>query len=499
MASTMRRPPPSCRLSAVQDSGRRVCSWSYVAYDRGQTPRLSAAPKLEAMRRARFADAGVVAVLAGASLLLGVNDFLYGPINRKVSSSIAGEPTRGAAGGDTFGHLVLLWWGFAVLCALGIMLRRRWPLAAVGLAAAGSAGHLPGSAFPAMPLDLALPIALYTLAVRARSPWHSRVATGVLVLGAYVVNTLVELLPDGWPFTPGPGWDGVVTGKLIKSAMSVGSVAAEHTVFGSGLVLVLACALGEATRLRRAHVAVLEQRAADLERERDQRSALAISAERARITRELHDVVAHGLSVVVIQAQGAAAALRSHPDRAERALGEVITTGRSSLAEMRRLLGVVRRDPRAGPGLEPQPGVGALPALVDQVRAAGTEVAFQIDGEPAPLPTAVDLSAYRIVQEALTNVLKHAGAGARASVRIGFTPHAVQIEVTDDGTGPPPDDATSNEGHGLRGIAERVGMLGGEWSAGARPDGGFALHARLPLAAEPTPAPAPAPVPAAPR
>ncbi len=130
----MRRPPPSCRLSAVQDSGRRVCPWSYVAYDRGQTPRLSAAPKLEAMRRARFADAGVVVVLAGASLLLGVNDFLYGPINRKVSSSIAGEATRGAAGGDTFGHLVLLWWGFAVLCALGIMLRRRWPLAAVGLA-----------------------------------------------------------------------------------------------------------------------------------------------------------------------------------------------------------------------------------------------------------------------------------------------------------------------------------------------------------------------------
>ncbi|HYU83412.1 MAG TPA: sensor histidine kinase [Kribbellaceae bacterium] len=450
------------------------------------------------MRRARYVDAGVVAVLAGASLLLGVNDFLYGPINRKVSSSIAGEATRGAAGGDTFGHMVLLWWGFAVLCALGIMLRRRWPLAAVGLAAAGSAGHLPGSAFPAMPLDLALPIALYTLAVRARSPWHSRVATGVLVIGAYVVNTLVELLPDGWPFTPGPGWHGVVTGKFIPSAMSVASVAAQHTVFGSGMLLVLAFALGEATRLRRAHVAVLEQRAADLERERDHRSALAISAERARITRELHDVVAHGLSVVVIQAQGASAALRSHPDRAERALGEVITTGRSSLAEIRRLLGVVRRDPREDPGLAPQPGVGALPALVDQVRAVGTEVAFQIDGEPAPLPTAVDLSAYRIVQEALTNVLKHAGTGGRARVRIGFTPRAVQIEVTDDGTGPPPDDA-SDEGHGLRGIAERVGMLGGEWSAGARPDGGFALHARLPLAAEPTPAPAPAPGPAASR
>jgi signal transduction histidine kinase len=444
------------------------------------------------MRRARYADAGVVAVLAGASLLLGVNDFLYGPINRKVSLLFAAEAAPGAAGGHTFGHMVLLWWGFAVLCALGIVLRRRWPLAAVSLAAAGSAGHLLGSSFPAMPLDLAPPIALYTLAVRARSPWHSRLATGVLVIGAYVVNTLVELLPTEWP--PNPGKYGFRRGS-IPSAMSV---AVAHTVFGSGLVLVAAFALGEATRLRWAHVAVLEQRAADLKRERDQRSALAISAERAPITRELHDVVAHGLSVVVIQAQGAAAALRSHPDRAERALGEVITTGRSSLAEMRRLLGVVRRDPREDPALAPQPGVGALPALVDQVRAAGTEVALRIDGEPAPLPPAVDLSAYRIVQEALTNVLKHAGAGACASVRIRFAPQAVEIEVTDDGTGPP-SDAASDEGNGLRGIAERAGILGGEWSAGARPEGGFALHARLPLADESASAPDPAPLPAAPR
>jgi signal transduction histidine kinase len=453
------------------------------------------------MRRALFVDAGVVAVLAGASLLLGVNDFLYGPINRKVSSLIAGaggQPAENAAkgigGGDAFGHMVALWWGFAVLCALGFLLRRRWPLAAVGLAAAGSAGHLLASLFPVMPLDLALPIALYTLTVRARSPWHPRVATGVLVLAAYVVNTLIEVLPDGWPFSP--AGDGVGAREAVPAAMYG---AAENTVFGSGLVLVLAFALGEATRLRRAHVAVLEQRAADLQREHDQRSALAISAERARITRELHDVVAHGLSVVVIQAQGAAAALRSHPDRAERAVGEVITTGRSSLAEMRRLLGVVRRDPREDLDLAPQPGVGALPALVDQVRAAGTEVAFQIDGEPAPLPSAVDLSAYRIVQEALTNVLKHAGAGARARVRIGFAPHAVAIEVTDDGTGPPSDGAAPDEGHGLRGIAERVGMLGGEWSAGARPDGGFALHARLPLADQPAPAPAPTALPAASR
>lgn len=450
------------------------------------------------MRRARIADAGVVVVLAAASLLLGVNDFLFGPISQKVARSLAAQTPEGTGGAEVFGHMVGLWWGFGVLCVLGIMVRRRWPLAAVGLAAAGSAGHLVASAFPVMPLDLAVPVTLYVLAVRARSPWHSRVVTGLLVLAAYAVNTLDEMFPDGWLFAGDR--IGAVPWDYARPAMYV---AAEHTVFGAGLVLVLASALGEGARLRRAHVAVLEQRAADLERERDQRSALAIAAERARITRELHDVVAHGLSVIVIQAQGAAAALRGHPDRAERALGAVVATGRSSLAEMRRLLGVVGRDPGENPDLAPQPGIGAMPALVDQVRAAGTEVAFEVDGEPVPLPGGVDVSAYRIVQEALTNVLKHAGNGARASVRIGFTTGQLQIEVGDDGAGSPPSDAVAGAGHGLRGIAERVGMLGGELSTGARPGGGFVLHARLPLGGNPPSAP-PAPptaaaVPAAPR
>jgi signal transduction histidine kinase len=444
------------------------------------------------MRRAAWKiDAAALALLAGASLLLGMNflDNESGMFNVKTSARFGG--------GDAvqymalLQHLLLLWWGFGVPCALGFLLRRRWPPAAVSLAALGSAGHLLTSPFSVMPLDLALPIALYELAVRARSPWNSRVVTGALLLVAFPVNTQVELTRGFWLVHPRPV--GPWTGQSVTSAMSA---AAEHTIT-AGLVLVLACALGDATRLRRARFAVLEQRAADLERERDQRSALAIAAERARITRELHDVVAHGLSVIVIQAQGAAAALRGHPDRAERALGEVITTGRSSLAEMRRLLGVVRRDPGENPEIAPLPGVAALPALVDQVRAAGTEVAFAIDGEPVPLPSGVELSAYRIVQEALTNVLKHAGAGARATVRIGFTPDQVEIEVRDDGAGPPlkaTADDGADVGHGLRGIAERVGMLDGELTAGARPEGGFALRARLPLGD-----PAPTAVPAAPR
>src|SRR5262249_25281739 len=140
---------------------------------------------------------------------------------------------------------------------------------------------------------------------------------------------------------------------------------------------------------------------------------------------------------------------------------------------MRRLLGVVREQP----GLAPQPGIATLPALVDQVRAAGTPVRLAIEGEPVPLPAGVDLSAYRVVQEALTNTLKHAGPGAQATGRLGFGPDRLEIEVTDDGAG----SSTVDSGNGLRGIAERVSMLNGELTAGPGPDGGFRVLVRLPL------------------
>jgi signal transduction histidine kinase len=210
---------------------------------------------------------------------------------------------------------------------------------------------------------------------------------------------------------------------------------------------------------------------------------LAATAERARITRELHDVVAHGLSVIVVQAQGAAAALQRHPERTATALATVIDTGRASLAEMRRLLGIVRRDVDHNPALAPQPGLGALPALVDQVRAAGTPVALHVDGQPVPLSAGVDLSAFRIVQEALTNTLKHAGADTSVTVRVAFHPTELEIDVTDNGTGPaqewPPAD-----GNGLHGIAERVDILGGSVVTGPGLDHGFRVHALLPIGAD---------------
>jgi signal transduction histidine kinase len=215
------------------------------------------------------------------------------------------------------------------------------------------------------------------------------------------------------------------------------------------------------------------------------RAERAVADERARMARELHDIVSHNLSVVVLQAAGAQAAGGTD---AGPTLEKIERSGRQALAEMRRLLGVLRQpdEPAAGPELSPQPGVAELAALAEGVRAAGLPVVLVIDAEPDRLPAAVDISAYRIVQEALTNVLKHAGqASAQVTVRCGAD--EVLIEVTDDGAGPqaggPPDG-----GHGLAGMRERVTLFGGELVAGPRPAGGFAVRARLPLGEQPRPA-----------
>ncbi len=229
------------------------------------------------------------------------------------------------------------------------------------------------------------------------------------------------------------------------------------------------CLLGVLVRARRQSVALAERNAA-LQRQAEQ----ATAAERTRIARELHDIIAHHLSVVVLQAAGARAAGKA----ADAALEKIEHSGRQALAETRRLLGVLR-DTGEETGLAPQPGVGELEVLADSVRAAGLPVHLVIKGAPAALPAAVDVSVYRIVQEALTNVLKHAGP-ARADVTIGCADEAVTIEITDDGTRQPGDRVRAG-GHGLAGMRERAAIFGGELHAGPRPGGGFAVHARLPL------------------
>ncbi len=239
---------------------------------------------------------------------------------------------------------------------------------------------------------------------------------------------------------------------------------------GLSVIPILAFWLAGVVVRARRRAAALARRNAALQRLAEQ----AAAAEQARIARELHDIVAHHLSVIVLQAAGARASGRS----AGTVLEKIENSGRQALAETRRLLGVLR-DTGEETGLAPQPGISELDALADTVRAAGLPVNLVIDGDPAALPAAVDVSVYRIVQEALTNILKHAGP-ARADVTIGCADEAVTIEITDDGTREPGNQPPAG-GHGLAGMRERVTIFGGDLRAGPRPGGGFTVHARLPL------------------
>jgi signal transduction histidine kinase len=218
------------------------------------------------------------------------------------------------------------------------------------------------------------------------------------------------------------------------------------------------------------------ERAARAEREREERARAAVTEERARIARELHDVVGHSVSVMTVQASAVRRLLRPEQQRERDALLVVEQTGREALAEMRRMVGVLRR-PEEAPALAPQPSLGHLDKLVAQARDAGLRVELQIEGEPLPLPAGVDLTAYRLVQEGLTNALKHARA-KRAQVVVRYGAEDVEVTVSDDGQGAGSGDGG---GHGLVGMRERVAVYGGVLEAGPRPEGGYRLRARLPV------------------
>jgi signal transduction histidine kinase len=220
-----------------------------------------------------------------------------------------------------------------------------------------------------------------------------------------------------------------------------------------------------------------EERAARIERQRAEEAREAVAEERARIARELHDVVGHAVSVMTVQASGVRRLLKPDQQREREALEIVEQTGREALAEMRRLVGVLRR-PEEAPALAPQPSLQHLDRLVRQAADAGLPVEVQIEGRQGDLPAGVDLTAYRLVQEALTNAVKHANA-KRADVLVRYGDDVVELIVTDDGDGVPDEKAESG-GHGLVGMRERVAVYGGELRAGPRPEGGYALHARLP-------------------
>ena len=234
--------------------------------------------------------------------------------------------------------------------------------------------------------------------------------------------------------------------------------------------------MGRTLRQRRLQAARLQDLAAQLELEREERAQTAVAEERSRISRELHDVVAHSVSVMVVQSQAAQRLLQGEQRNVRLALESIETTGRQALTEMRRLLGILRRTD-AELELAPQPSLKHLNTLIEQMREVGLPVELHIEGEAEQLPPGVDLSAYRIVQEALTNTLKHAGP-SRARVAIHYRTDELELEVTDDGTG---NRKGSGTGQGLIGMRERVALYGGVFESGRRESGGYSVRARLPL------------------
>ena len=242
-------------------------------------------------------------------------------------------------------------------------------------------------------------------------------------------------------------------------------------------LLAAAWILGDNLRTRRAYLRELEEKAERLERERAERDQRAATEEQARIARELHDVIAHNVSVMVLQAAGGREVFDADPRGARAALASIETTGREALAELRRLLGVARAS-EDGVSVAPQPGLSGLETLVEQVRAAGLAVELVFEGERHSVPAGIELSAYRVVQEALTNTLRHAFA-RHSWVFVRRTDDELELEVLDVGAGP--SRTGSGDGRGLVGMRERVGLFGGEFEAGPRPDGGFRVHARFPL------------------
>ncbi|MET9049131.1 sensor histidine kinase [Streptomyces sp. NPDC004362] len=345
-----------------------------------------------------------------------------------------------------------------VLCTV-VALRRRMPGKMLLVAAAVGLAQLVLDQ-QAIIADFAMLVIIYTVAADGAA-WASRVG---LVAGL-VAGTLAQMR---WP-------------EERTSVLGNIAIAVFKTV-----PFALAWVLGDSLRTRRAYLAQLEERAARLEKEREAQSKVAVAAERARIARELHDVVAHNVSVMVVQADGAAYVLDTAPDQAKKALETISGTGRQALAEMRRLLGVLRTGEHKEAGeYVPQPDVEQIDELVEQCRSAGLPVDFKVEGTPRPLPSGVELTAYRIVQEALTNTRKHGGPNAGASVRLVYFDDGLGLLVEDDGKGAPhelyEEGGADGQGHGLIGMRERVGMVGGTLDAGPRPGGGFRISVLLPL------------------
>jgi signal transduction histidine kinase len=320
------------------------------------------------------------------------------------------------------------------------------------------------------PLPVLLLVMGAALAQSAADPQAD--VAGVLIVAIIAAAYSVAAYSD----VPGAAVGGVAGLAALWASVHLEGGGVGNYIF-AGAVFAGAWLAGLILRSRHLRAQALEERTAILEREQESRAQAAVAEERARIARDLHDAVAHSMSVIAVQAGAERLALPEEAASTREVLRSIEETSRQALVEMRRLVEMLRRDDEEL-ALAPQPSLEHLELLVDQVREAGLPVDLHIEGEPRALPPGVDLSAYRIVQEALTNALKHAGP-ARALVTVRYAPSELQLEVADDGTG-----STSRPeggGHGLVGMRERVAVFGGVLEAASRVEGGFRLRATLPL------------------
>src|SRR5215213_9816421 len=376
-------------------------------------------------------DSGLALAAAGVSTLLFT----------ELMNAAQPTPPRG---------MLALGYALALLHTLPLAARRRFPGTVLGISVvSGLAVATLG--VPEI-LGIAILVAVYSVAAYG-DRWVSLAGLAAAELG----SAAVQLTPGSFQ-TP--------------------------TVVSNALVIAAAWLLGHFVGRRRAYTARLEQ-TAELERARAEQARQAVAEERLRLARELHDVVAHSISVIAVQSGVGAHVAKTQPEEAAKALAAIEATSRAALTELRRLLGVLRQEDEPQGALAPVPGLADLDSLLAEVGKAGLVVKLQINGTRPPLPAGVDLSAYRIVQEALTNVVKHAGP-ARAQVVVGYGDQEVTVEVIDDGRGvvTSAGDGRVGTGHGLIGMRERVQAFGGDLQTGPRPGGGFRVAARLPVAAE---------------